>query len=64
MFLLWFVITYFHPGIFWLGLAIGMTQHLLSDIIFNKDINPLSYFFVLRFLHGFKKEYILRGGHE
>jgi len=57
---LWFIVLYFNLGLFWIGIAIGMTQHLILDIVFNTDLNPKSYFFTLRFLNGFKKEYILK----
>jgi hypothetical protein len=60
LFALWVIILYFNLSFFWVGLAIGMTQHLVLDIIFNKEVKRISYFFTLRFINGFKKEYILR----
>lgn len=61
IFIFWLIISIFNLGIFWLGLAIGVTQHLALDMLGNRDMmNLYSYFFVFRFIKGFRKEYILR----
>lgn len=57
----WLCILYFHLGLLWIGIAIGMTQHLILDAIFNIQLNPMFYFFILRFRKGFERKYILRG---
>lgn len=61
MFILWLIISIFNLGIFWIGLAIGISQHIILDIIFNSEmINIFSYFFIFRFIKGFRREYIMR----
>lgn len=61
VFILWFIISYFRLGIFWVGFAIGVTQHIVFDIISNNRIvNVFFYFFVFRFIKGFKKECLVR----
>jgi hypothetical protein len=43
------------------GAAIGMSQHLVLDIIFNGyKVYVFSYFFTYRVLKAFKKEHIIR----
>lgn len=57
----WLAIFIFNLGIFWIGLAIGISQHIILDVLGNRDmINLHSYFFIFRLTKGFKKEYILR----
>lgn len=60
--ILWFAIYVFDLGLFWLGFAIGFTQHMIFDIIFNNKItnNSTFYFFIYRFVKGFRKEYLIR----
>ena len=61
VFILWGSIIVFNLGVVWVGFAIGFSQHLVFDMIFNgKKIKVYSYFFLYRFANGFKKEYILR----
>lgn len=62
IFIIWLVISVFNLGIFWIGLAIGLSQHIVLDILGNSDmLNLFSYFFIYRFINGFRKEYIIRG---
>ncbi len=57
--MLWVAIFVFKLGIFWIALAIGMTQHIILDIFFN-PIYTYAYLFLYRLAKGFKKEYILK----
>ena len=60
VFLLWLVIWFFNLGIVWMAFAIGMSQHLVLDILSNKRVKVMSYFFVFRCFQGFRKERLLR----
>jgi len=61
VFILWIAIRLFKLGIFWVALTIGLTQHLVLDIIFNRSIiYPYSYFLSFRIVKRFKKEDLLR----
>lgn len=61
IFILWITISMFNLGLFWIGLAIGVSQHLILDILVNREIiNAVSYFFIFRCIKGFRKEYIMR----
>lgn len=57
--MLWVAIFVFKLGIFWIALAIGMTQHIILDIFFN-PIYTHAYLFLYRLSKGFRKEYILK----
>lgn len=57
--LLWLVIMRFRLGLFWAAAAVGFTQHLLLDIIFN-PIYSYSYFLSYRIARGFKKEHLMK----
>jgi hypothetical protein len=54
----WASIYIFSLSNFWKALAIGLTQHLLFDQIFN-PIKTLGYFTTYRIIKGFKKELIV-----
>lgn len=56
---LWAVIILFKPDIFWVALAIGMTQHMILDI-FSNPIYVYGYLLSYRIMRGFRKEYILK----
>ncbi|HDZ77398.1 MAG TPA: hypothetical protein ENH41_04890 [Candidatus Omnitrophica bacterium] len=56
----WFIVYKFGLGLFWMGLVIGMTQHLIFDQLHNKYIRPYFYFITTRYLSGFKKERLFR----
>ncbi len=59
--LLWAFIYFLELGIFWVSLAIGLTQHMLFDFIFNSDVIKTHnfYFFTARAMKGFRfKEFI------
>lgn len=61
--ILWLCIFVFNLGLFWIGFAVGITQHMVLDIIFNSEvINAYSYFFLYRLSRGFSREYIIRRG--
>ena len=61
IFLFWVTILLFKLGIFWVAFAIGLTQHMVLDILFNnRDIYPRSYFLTFRIIKRFKREELLR----
>jgi len=61
VFLLWIAISVFKLGIFWVAFAIGITQHMVLDILFNKDVvYSYSYFLTFRIMKKFRKKNIFR----
>lgn len=59
--LLWISIFAFSLGNVWIALAIGLTQHLVFDVLTNRDkLKKRSYFLVFRMLNRFRKERIVR----
>jgi len=61
LFLLWIIISVFKLGIFWIAIAIGLTQHMILDIFGNKDIiYSYGYFLSFRIFKRFRKEDILK----
>ena len=61
IFLIWCIISLFKLGVAWIAMAVGLTQHLLLDILLNKGkIYSYSYFLSYRISKGFKKEGLLR----
>lgn len=57
--LLWGFIFIGQPGIFWQGLGVGLTTHMIADLIYN-PIKPYGYFITYRFLRHFNSERILK----
>lgn len=55
--LLWIAVFALHLDVLWLGLAVGVTSHLILDQIFN-PLRPYVYFFAYRLKHGFDKKCI------
>jgi len=55
----WFLIYYYQLGFIWIGLAVGVTQHMICDQICN-PFRPLSYFFIYRWRYGFERKYIFK----
>ncbi len=53
----WLLIYYLHLDWMWIGLAVGVSSHMLCDQIVN-PLRPLAYFFLYRMKHGFKRKYI------
>ena len=51
---LWLWIYFFHPGLLWLGVTIGLTTHLVLDQ-FTNPIKPLFYFLTFRLHNHFEK---------
>jgi hypothetical protein len=61
VFLLWMIISFFKLGIFWIAVAIGLTQHMVLDIFSNKNLIYIyGYFLSYRIMRRFKKENILK----
>ncbi|MDD4980146.1 MAG: hypothetical protein PHC54_02585 [Candidatus Omnitrophica bacterium] len=58
--LLWILIWFLRLGIFWIALAIGITQHMVFDLLFNRKLKIFAYFFTFRIIKGFKGEKIFR----
>ncbi|MDD4909713.1 MAG: hypothetical protein PHR44_03420 [Candidatus Omnitrophica bacterium] len=60
--LIWLYVLILKPGIFWLAIAVGLTQHMILDIIFNsrRFIPPRGYLFFYRMKKGFKKDALMR----
>lgn len=54
LFLLWFSIYFFNLGIFWTGIAVGLTTHIFFDQWAN-PIKPLFYFLTFRINNQFEK---------
>lgn len=59
----WLAIFYWKLNVLWMGLAVGMTTHLVFDQIVNRCLQPLGYFAWNRFKHGFSKKYTFREEH-
>jgi hypothetical protein len=51
---LWLLISLFHLGSIWIGVAIGLTTHLFFDQ-FTNPIKPFFYFMSFRLMHRFEK---------
>lgn len=61
LFIFWVIISVFKLGIFWIALAVGLTQHMIFDILFNNDVMyPYGYFLSFRAIKRFGKENICR----
>ncbi|MBP7216723.1 MAG: hypothetical protein KBA46_05495 [Candidatus Omnitrophica bacterium] len=59
--LIWVFIYVFQLNLLWVALALGLTQHLVLDMIFNgKVVYSHAYFLTYRVVHRFKKERLLR----
>ena len=62
--LFWLAIYFFKLGNFWLALGLGVTQHMLFDLVVNRDIfkTPYFYFLTLRILNGFRVKEFKQNG--
>ena len=58
LFILWFLIYFFNIGVIWIGVALGLTTHLLFDQWTN-PIKPFFYFLTFRLKNQFEKRKIL-----
>jgi len=54
----WFLIYYLSLGKVWMGVALGLTTHMILDQFFN-PIKPLFYLIIYRAMNGFEKSKIL-----
>lgn len=59
--ILWFCVIVFKWGNYGIAVALGFTQHMVLDIVYNrrKFIPPKGYFFLYRMKKGFKKDHLL-----
>lgn len=57
--LLWICILVFKLNIYWISAAVGMTQHMVIDLIGN-PIDMKGYCFVYRLCRRFKRDDILK----
>lgn len=55
--ILWLIILYLNLNIVWVGLAVGLSLHLLLDITTN-PLRPIAYFLYYRLKQRFKKEFL------
>jgi len=60
VFLLWIIISLFKLNLFWVAFAIGITQHMVLDVLFNREVNIFGYFLSFRIIKKFRKENIFR----
>lgn len=58
IFVLWFLVYFFHLGTVWLGVTVGLTAHLVLDQWTN-PIKPFFYFLTFRINKQFVKTKIL-----
>ena len=56
--LFWWAIFYWNLNLFWGGIAIGMTTHMICDQFAN-PIKPLAYLFIYRWKYKFAQDKIL-----
>lgn len=58
---LWLAVVIFRLGVFWISLAIGFSQHMFFDLIFNSGRlkTHFLYFLVLRVLNKFNQDKFL-----
>lgn len=58
MFILWVLIYYLGLGKIWIGIALGLTTHMIFDQ-FTNPIKPLFYLITYRAMNGFEKSKIM-----
>jgi membrane-bound metal-dependent hydrolase YbcI (DUF457 family) len=59
--LLWVTISILKLGLHWIAFAIGITQHIILDMLFNKDmIYAYSYLLSYRIMRRFRSEDLLK----
>jgi hypothetical protein len=59
IFIFWACIYYFEWNAVCLGVAVGVTAHIICDEIFN-PMRPLAYFLTYRIKHGFERRSLLK----
>ncbi|MFH1201369.1 MAG: hypothetical protein V1674_00550 [Candidatus Omnitrophota bacterium] len=52
---LWILITVFKLNIYWIALTVGLSLHIILDLLTN-GVYPPAYFLVYRMIKDFKKE--------
>lgn len=61
LFLTWFLILVLHLGLFWFGIAVGFSIHMLLDLFVNtKSVKVQMYFLTYRILKRFNGEHFRR----
>lgn len=61
--LFWICIGIFDLNIYWIALALGLTQHLVLDQMFNRDLTmPFSYFLIYRIIKRFNTKLLFKEG--
>ena len=62
--IMWVLIYAMKLGLVWKGAAIGFTQHIVLDQLFNSrsDAKKLKYFFLYRLMKGFRRDAIRNDG--
>lgn len=59
IFLLWVSIYYFDLNLIWLGVAVGVTTHILCDE-FTNPMKPLAYFLIYRMRNRFQRKLLVK----
>lgn len=55
---LWWTIHKFSLNLFWIAFAIGISTHLILDLIRNPVKSPLTYFLFYRLIKGFSVQHL------
>jgi len=63
LFLFWLSIYYFDLNVIWLGIAVGMTIHILCDEVAN-PLRPLAYFLTYRMKNKFERKHFFKKGYH
>lgn len=58
----WIILTYYRLDGIWIGIAIGMSVHLVCDQ-WSNPLKPLAYFITYRIKHGFEGKRLLLEGY-
>ena len=63
LFFIWVCIFLLGLDAIWIGIAIGMTTHVLCDEVVN-PIKPMAYFLTYRVKNRFKREHFFKKGYH
>lgn len=56
LFLFWAAVWFYRLGLDWVFFGLGLTQHLVLDLISNRGFKPYGYFLTYRIIKRFRKE--------